>query len=82
MKKYIYMYGQVMSTHSFLLSGNFPKPDGEADIKEKYHVIGGETGTASAVLTSLGLFVKLGGTHLGIFPNLSVKTLTALLTML
>ena len=65
MKKYIYMYGQVMSTHSFLLSGNFPKPDGEADIKEKYHVIGGETGTASAVLTSLGLFVKLGGTHLG-----------------
>ena len=65
MDNYVYMYGQIISTQSFLLKGSFPKPDGEAEIKEKYHLIGGETGTAAAVCVSLGLNVKLAGTHLG-----------------
>ena len=65
MDNYVYMYGQVISTRSFLLKGDFPKPDGEAEIKEKYHLVGGETGTAAAVCLSLGLNVKLAGTHLG-----------------
>ncbi|MDO4943901.1 MAG: carbohydrate kinase family protein [Ruminococcus sp.] len=62
---YIYMYGQVMSTYAFLLSTDFPAPDGYGEISEKNHLVGGETGTAAAVLCSLGAPVKLGGTHLG-----------------
>ena len=55
----------MISTCSFLLDGDFPKADGTAEIKEKYHLVGGETGTAAAVLCSLNVPVKLGGTHLG-----------------
>lgn len=62
---YIYMYGMVMSTEAFLLKGNFPNADGYGEIKEKYHHIGGETGTAAAVLISLGCNLKIGGTHIG-----------------
>lgn len=65
MEKYVYMYGQIMSTQSFLLKGRFPAADDYAEIKERYHLVGGETGTAAAVLASLGVNVKLGGTHLG-----------------
>ena len=65
MEKYVYMYGQIMSTQSFLLKGGFPAADDYAEIKERYHLVGGETGTAAAVLASLGAKVKLGGTHLG-----------------
>ncbi|MCM1164861.1 MAG: carbohydrate kinase family protein [Lachnospiraceae bacterium] len=65
MEKYIYMYGQVMSTEAFLLKGEFPEADGYCEIKEKYHHVGGETGTAAAVLASLGCNVKLGGSHIG-----------------
>lgn len=64
-ENYIYMYGQVISTVSFLLCGNYPEADGYGEIKEKYHLVGGETGTAAAVLVSLGCPVKLAGTHLG-----------------
>lgn len=62
---FVYLYGMIMSTESFLLKGSFPAPDGYAEIKEKHHHIGGETGTAAAVLASLGLEVRLGGSHLG-----------------
>lgn len=65
MEKYVYMYGQIMSTQSFLLKGSFPAADDYAEIKERYHLVGGETGTAAAVLASLGVKLKLGGTHLG-----------------
>ena len=64
-ENYVYMYGQMISTCSFLLDGDFPKADGTAEIKEKYHLVGGETGTAAAVLCSLNVPVKLCGTHLG-----------------
>lgn len=67
MEKYVYLYGQIMSTQSFLLRDNFPEPDGYAEIKQKSHLPGGETGTAAAVLASLGLNARLGGTHLGRF---------------
>lgn len=66
MNNFVYMYGMIISTQSFLLKDNFPAPDGQAEIKEKYHLVGGETGTAAAVCLSLGLNVKLGGTHLGL----------------
>lgn len=65
MDSYIYMYGMVMTTESFLLSWDYPEADGYCEIKEKYFQLGGETGTAAAVLCSLGANVKLGGTHIG-----------------
>lgn len=65
MSDHIYMYGMVMSTCAYLLCGNYPKADGYAEIKEKYHHVGGETGTAAAVLCSLGVSLRLGGTHIG-----------------
>ncbi len=61
----IYLYGMVMSTYSFMLKYGFPKIDGQGIIDKKYHLLGGETATAAAVLKSLGSEVKLGGTHLG-----------------
>lgn len=64
-KNYVYMYGQIMSTYAYLLSGVFPEADGYAEIARKCHIVGGETGTAAAVLCSLGAPIKLGGTHLG-----------------
>lgn len=62
---YIYLYGQIMTTQSFLLYDQFPKADCYAEIKEKYYLLGGETGTAAAILASLGCNLVLGGTHLG-----------------
>lgn len=61
----IYLYGQIMSTESFRLCGEFPHADGYAEIAERRHTIGGETGTAAAVLAALGCDVKVGGTHIG-----------------
>lgn len=65
MKDYIYLYGQILATQSFVLDGAFPKPDKCANIKESNFHVGGETGTASIILASLGEKVKVGGTHIG-----------------
>ena len=65
MNDYVYMYGMVMSTNSILLWNDFPKPDGYAEIKEQYFLLGGETGTAAAVLNSMGITMKLAGSHYG-----------------
>lgn len=62
---YIYLYGMVMTTMSFLLDGEYPQADGYAAIDRKYHHLGGETGTAAAILANLGCKVVLGGAHLG-----------------
>lgn len=70
---YIYMYGMVMSTYAYLLCGNYPEADGYAEIKGKYHHLGGETGTAAAILCSFGAQVKLGGSHYG---NLNKELIT------
>ena len=61
----IYMHGQILGTHSFWLKGGFLKPDEYSEIKEKYFLPGGETGTAATVLASLGVSVKMDGTHIG-----------------
>ncbi|MBO4859544.1 MAG: carbohydrate kinase family protein [Treponema sp.] len=61
----VYMHGQVLGTHSFLLKGDFLKPDEYSEIKAKYFLPGGETGTAATVLASLGVSVKIDGTHIG-----------------
>lgn len=62
---FIYLYGMVMSTESILLQGEYPKADGYGEIKEKYHLLGGETGIAAAILSSLGCEIMLSGSHLG-----------------
>lgn len=61
----IYMHGQILGTHSFLLKGEFLQPDEYSEIKAKYFLPGGETGTAATVLSSLGTTVKIDGTHIG-----------------
>ena len=61
----VYMHGQILGTHSFWLKGGFLEPDEYSEIKEKYFLPGGETGTAATVLASLGVNVKIDGTHIG-----------------
>ena len=61
----VYLFGQVIATHSFLLSGGFLKPDEYSEIDEHYFLPGGETGTAATVLDSLGVSSTLAGTWQG-----------------
>lgn len=63
---YIYLYGQVMATESFLLAGEYPEADSYASLSSRHFHIGGETGNAAAILSSFGERVKIGGTHIGI----------------
>ena len=64
-KAEVYLYGQVLGTHSFLLKDGFLQPDEYSEIKEQYFLPGGETGTAATVLDSLGVTVRMDGTWIG-----------------
>ncbi len=61
----VYLFGQILGTHSFLLQNGFPKPDEYSEIGEHYFLPGGETGTAATVLASLGCSVRMDGTWIG-----------------
>ena len=61
----VYLFGQVLGTHSFLLKDGFLQPDEYAEIREHYFLPGGETGTAATVLSSLGVSVRMDGTWIG-----------------
>ncbi len=61
----IYLYGQVLGTHSFLLKDGFLRPDEYSEIGAQYFLPGGETGTAATVLDSLGESVRIDGTWIG-----------------
>ena len=61
----VYLFGQILGTHSFLLRDGFLKPDEYAEIKDQYFLPGGETGTAATVLASLGVSVRMDGTWIG-----------------
>ncbi len=61
----VYLFGQILATHSFLLKGGFLKPDEYSEIQEQYLLPGGETGTAATVLDSLGVSVRMDGTWIG-----------------
>lgn len=61
----VYMHGQVLGTHCFRMRGGFPVEDEYSEIDEKTFLPGGETGTAATVLASLGVSVRLAGTHIG-----------------
>lgn len=65
MKADAYLFGQILGTHSFLLRGGFLKPDMYSEIDAQYFLPGGETGTACTVLASLGVNVRMAGTHIG-----------------
>lgn len=60
-----YLFGQILGTHSFLLRDGFLVPDEYSELAAKYFLPGGETGTAATVLSSLGVSVKMDGTHIG-----------------
>ena len=61
----VYLFGQVLGTHSFLLKGGFLRPDEYSEIGEQYFLPGGETGTAATVLDALGVPVRVDGTWIG-----------------
>ena len=61
----VYLFGQILGTHSFLLKDGFLKPDEYSEIGEQYFLPGGETGTAATVLDSLGVSVRVDGTWIG-----------------
>ena len=63
--KQAYLFGQILGTHSFYLKDGFPIPDEYSEIDKKYFLPGGETGSAATVLASLGVDVKMDGTHIG-----------------
>ena len=65
MKADAYLFGQILGTHSFLLRGEFLCPDKYSEIDAQYFLPGGETGTAATVLDSLGINVRIAGTHIG-----------------
>ncbi len=65
MKADAYLFGQILGTHSFLLRGGFLQPDEYSEIDAQYFLPGGETGTACTVLSSLGVNVRMAGTHIG-----------------
>lgn len=68
----VYLYGMVLVTNSFLLKGEYPKADTYGEIKEKFRLPGGETGTCATVLNSLGVSVRMDGNHIGtnVYPVL------------
>lgn len=63
----IYLYGMIVVTNSFLLQGSYPQPDTYGEIKNKYVLPGGETGTAATVLSGLGCKVLMDGTNMGTY---------------
>ncbi|MBR4575992.1 MAG: carbohydrate kinase family protein [Clostridia bacterium] len=64
-KPEVYLFGQVLGTHSFLLKDGFLQPDEYAEIQAQYFLPGGETATAATVLDSLGVSVRMDGTWIG-----------------
>ncbi len=65
MQPEVYLFGQILGTHSFLLKDGFLQPDEYAEIREQYFLPGGETGTAATVLEALGVPVRMDGTWIG-----------------
>jgi sugar/nucleoside kinase (ribokinase family) len=66
MSKYdIYLYGMTLVSTMNLLSGDYPEADTYGEIKQTYLLPGGETGSCSVVLASLGCRVKIDGNFQG-----------------
>ena len=76
-KPEVYLYGQVLGTHSFLLRDGFLKPDEYSEIEARHFLPGGETGNAATVLASLGVPVRVDGTWIGTEVAPMLKTFYA-----
>lgn len=61
----VYLYGMILKTNSFLLKGQYPEADTYGEIREKYELPGGETGTCATILNQLGCSVKMDGNYMG-----------------
>ncbi len=61
----VYLHGMILKTNSFLLKDKYPIADTYGEIREKYELPGGETGTCATVLNSLGCTVKMDGNYMG-----------------
>lgn len=61
----VYLFGQILGSHSSLLKNGFLQPDEYSEIDQHYFLPGGETGTAATVLASLGISVRMDGTWIG-----------------
>lgn len=48
----VYLYGQILMTHSLLRQDGMPPRDGYGELAARYRLIGGETGVGVAVLAS------------------------------
>jgi sugar/nucleoside kinase (ribokinase family) len=55
----------ILITNSFLLKDLYPQPEGYGEIRKRYCLPGGETGSAATVLSSLGCSVQMDGTYMG-----------------
>lgn len=65
MKYDVYSYGMISSSTLHVLDGNYPEPDGYAEVKESFKMIGGEAANSSIVLSKFGLKIKLDGNWIG-----------------
>jgi sugar/nucleoside kinase (ribokinase family) len=65
----VYSYGVVSSSTLYSISGEFPAPEGYAEINDVRHMTGGEAANSSIVLSRLGARVKLDGNWLGAHGN-------------
>lgn len=68
----IYLYGMICGSNSFQIN-EFPTPDEYTEIQQSYRFPGGETGTCATVLASLGMDVKMDGTHIGVSTSQLVR---------
>ncbi|WP_040949765.1 carbohydrate kinase family protein [Gorillibacterium massiliense] len=61
----VYLYGMTLVTTMYLLKDDFPEADDYREIRESHVLPGGETGSCSIVLASLGCSVKVDGNYQG-----------------
>lgn len=61
----VYSFGMVSSSTLYVFRGNFPSPDGYAEIDDVQYMVGGEAANSSIVLSRLGVRVKLDGNWIG-----------------
>jgi sulfofructose kinase len=61
----VYAYGVVASSTLYTIKGEFPGPDGYAEVEDVQFMTGGEAANSSIVLSRLGVRVRLDGNWLG-----------------
>lgn len=61
----VYSFGVVSSSTLYGIQGEFPGPEGYAEIDDVQHMTGGEAANSSIVLARLGVHVKLDGNWIG-----------------